>query len=163
MKNLQHELDERRRQHLYRRRRVAGSAPAPEMQIDGRYVLGFCSNDYRGLANDPEINYAFRKGIERWGSGSGAAHLLNGHTAAHHALEEELAEFTQRPRALLFSTGYMANLGIAGALLDRGDAAFDDRLNHASLLDAGLLSGARFSRYQHADSNDLQQKLRDAK
>jgi 8-amino-7-oxononanoate synthase len=159
MKDLQHELDERQRQHLYRRRRVAGSAPAPEMQIDGRYVLAFCSNDYLGLANHPEINYAFRKGIERWGSGSGAAHLVNGHSAAHHALEEELAEFTERPRALLFSTGYMANLGIASALLERGDAVFEDHLNHASLLDAGLLSGARFQRYAHADSADLQQKL----
>jgi 8-amino-7-oxononanoate synthase len=81
---------------------------------------------------------------------------------AHHALEEELAEFTGRERALLFSTGYMANLGIASALLEKGDAVFEDRLNHASLLDAGLLSGARFQRYAHADSSDLQQKLEKA-
>jgi 8-amino-7-oxononanoate synthase len=87
--------------------------------------------------------------------------LINGHSRAHHALEEELADFVQRPRALLFSTGYMANLGVISALLQRGDQVFEDRLNHASLIDAGLLSGARFSRYAHADALDLQQRLTD--
>jgi 8-amino-7-oxononanoate synthase len=159
MKDLRSELDARKEQHLYRRRRIAESAQGPEMRIDGRTVVAFCSNDYLGLANHPEVNQAFRKGIAQWGSGSGAAHLVNGHSMAHHALEEELAAFTGRPRALLFSTGYMANLGIASALLEKGDAVFEDRLNHASLLDAGLLSGARFQRYAHADSADLQQKL----
>jgi 8-amino-7-oxononanoate synthase len=159
MKDLKQELDARREQHLYRRRRIAESAPGAEMRIDGRTVISFCSNDYLGLANHPDVNQAFRKGIAQWGSGSGAAHLVNGHSAAHHALEEELAAFTGRARALLFSTGYMANLGIASALLDKGDAVFEDRLNHASLLDAGLLSGARFQRYAHADSVELRQKL----
>ncbi|HEY3487481.1 MAG TPA: 8-amino-7-oxononanoate synthase, partial [Gammaproteobacteria bacterium] len=159
MKDLHTELKTRKEQHLYRHRRIMESAQGPEMRIDGRKVIGFCSNDYLGLANHPDVNYAFRKGIERWGSGSGAAHLINGHSAAHHALEEELAEFTGRERALLFSTGYMANLGIAGALLDKDDAVFEDRLSHASLLDAGLLSGARFKRYQHGDSADLKHKL----
>ncbi|HEX5056685.1 MAG TPA: 8-amino-7-oxononanoate synthase [Gammaproteobacteria bacterium] len=159
MKDLRSELDARKEQHLYRRRRIAESAQGPEMRIDGRTILAFCSNDYLGLANHPEVNQAFRKGVARWGSGSGAAHLVNGHSMAHHALEEELAEFTGRKRALLFSTGYMANLGIASTLLEKGDAVFEDRLNHASLLDAGLLSGARFQRYAHADSADLQQKL----
>ncbi|HNC03042.1 MAG TPA: 8-amino-7-oxononanoate synthase, partial [Agitococcus sp.] len=90
---------------------------------------------------------------------SGAAHLVCGHHRQHQALEEELAAFCQRPAALLFSTGYMANLGVINALVGRGDAVFEDRLNHASLLDGGLSSGARFSRYQHNDVEDLQQKL----
>lgn len=159
MKDLRSELDARKERHLYRRRRIAESAQGPEMRIDGRTVVAFCSNDYLGLANHPDVNQAFRKGVAQWGSGSGAAHLVNGHSAAHHALEEELAAFTGRRRALLFSTGYMANLGIAGSLLEKGDAVFEDRLNHASLLDAGLLSGARFQRYAHADAGDLQGKL----
>lgn len=131
--------------------------------IDGKLVISFCSNDYLGLANHQSVNTAFRAGINRWGSGSGAAHLVNGHSRAHHALENELAEFVGRERALLFSTGYMANLGVACALLERGDAVFEDRLNHASLLDAGLLSGARFQRYRHADTSDLRQKLANRK
>lgn len=159
MKDLDTELEQRRRDGLYRRRRVSYSQQGPEMEIDDHAVLAFCSNDYLGLANHPAINEAYRKGIERWGTGSGAAHLINGHSAAHHALEEELADFTGRERALLFSTGYMANLGVAGALLGRRDAIFEDRLNHASLLDAGLLCGARFHRYRHADPGDLAARL----
>lgn len=159
MKDLHSELEARKEQHLYRRRRIAESAQGPEMRIDGRTVVSFCSNDYLGLADHPEVSQALRKGATQWGTGSGAAHLVNGHSAAHHALEEELAAFTGRKRALLFSTGYMANLGIASALLEKGDVVFEDRLNHASLLDAGLLSGARFQRYAHADSADLQQKM----
>jgi 8-amino-7-oxononanoate synthase len=129
------------------------------MTVDGRPVLAFCSNDYLGLANHPELLAAFKSGAESYGVGGGAAHLVNGHSRAHHALEEELAAFTGRERALLFSTGYMANLGVAQALLGRGDTVLEDRLNHASLLDAGLLSGARFSRYTHADVLDLQVRL----
>ncbi|MGD8208063.1 MAG: aminotransferase class I/II-fold pyridoxal phosphate-dependent enzyme, partial [Thiohalocapsa sp.] len=155
MKNLETELERRKAQGLYRTRRVTEGPQRPEMVVDGRPVLAFCSNDYLGLAAHPDVITAFRQGAERYGVGSGAAHLVNGHSAAHHALEEELAEFTNRERALLFSTGYMANLGVAQALVGRGDAVFEDRLNHASLLDAGLLSGARFTRYPHADAEDL--------
>ncbi|MGD8498945.1 MAG: 8-amino-7-oxononanoate synthase, partial [Chromatiales bacterium] len=144
----------------YRTRRLTEGPQRPEMVVDGRPVLAFCSNDYLGLAAHPDVITAFRQGAERYGVGSGAAHLVNGHSAAHHALEEELAEFTNRERALLFSTGYMANLGVAQALVGRGDAVFEDRLNHASLLDAGLLSGARFTRYPHADAEDLSRRLR---
>ena len=117
------------------------------MIIDGKEVICFCSNDYLGLANHPEVRAAFIKGIEHYGAGSGAAHLINGHSRAHHALEQALAEFTGYPRALLFSTGYMANLGLAQALVGMGDTVLEDRLNHASLLDGGLLSGARMMRY----------------
>ncbi len=159
MKLLRDKLEQRKRDHLYRSRRVADSAQGPVMVVDGRSVLTFCSNDYLGLANHPEVIAALQQGAERWGVGSGAAHLVNGHSSAHHALEEELAEFTGRPRALLFSTGYMANQGIITALQGRGDAIYEDRLNHASLIDGGLLSRARFHRFAHADAEALHEAL----
>ena len=149
------ELDRLRGAGLYRRRRVLGGPQQPRCLVDGRPMLSFCSNDYLGLANHPEVISALRQGAERWGVGSGAAHLVNGHSAAHHALEEELADFTGRPRALLFSTGYMANLGVITALAGRGDTVFEDRLNHASLLDGALLSRANLRRYPHGDGAAL--------
>ncbi|MCK9397019.1 MAG: 8-amino-7-oxononanoate synthase [Methylobacter sp.] len=155
-------LDDIARQGLYRSRRVTASPQGINLEIDGRAVVNFCSNDYLGLANHPDVLEAFKAGADRYGVGSGSAHLICGHSAAHHALEEELAEFTGRDRALLFSTGYMANIGAISALLGRGDTVFEDRLNHASLLDGGLLSGARFKRYAHADAADLGAKLENA-
>ncbi len=152
-------LHQRREEDLYRSRRIAESAQQPEMRIDGRSLLAFCSNDYLGLANHPDVVRAMQQGVADYGAGSGAAHLITGHTVVHHALEEELAEFTGRPRALLFSTGYMANLGVISALLRRGDYIYEDRLNHASLLDAGLLSPARMLRYPHADAGALDRQL----
>lgn len=133
------------------------------MTIDGRRVISFCSNDYLGFANHPQLKQAAIDGIKRYGVGSGAAHLINGHSRAHHQLEEELAEFTGYPRALLFSTGYMANLGLCQALLDKNDYVFEDRLNHASLIDAALLSGARLQRYLHNDIQSLHNKLEKVK
>ncbi|MGD8589027.1 MAG: 8-amino-7-oxononanoate synthase [Chromatiales bacterium] len=159
MNNLAADLEARRAAGLYRIRRIVESPQQPEMQVDGRTMLTFCSNDYLGLANHPEVVKALQRGAERYGVGSGAAHLINGHSRAHHQLEEELAEFTGRPRALLFSTGYMANLGVIGALLGRGDSLFEDRLNHASLIDAGLLSRADLKRYRHADVSSLERQL----
>jgi 8-amino-7-oxononanoate synthase len=146
----------------YRRRRVVqviDPAAPVHVQVDGRECVNFCSNDYLGLATHVEVRRAMSAAAERHGAGSGAAHLVTGHSPEHHALEEELAAFVGRERVLLFSTGYMANLGIASALLKRGDAVFEDRLNHASLLDAGLFSGARFSRYAHNDVDDLRKDL----
>jgi 8-amino-7-oxononanoate synthase len=144
---------------LYRTRRVIDSPQGIYLRLDGRSVVNFCSNDYLGLANHPEVVSAFKSGVDQYGVGSGSAHLICGHSRAHHALEEELADFTNRDRALLFSTGYMANLGVMSALLERGDAVFEDRLNHASLLDGGLMSGARFKRYAHADVEHLKLHL----
>ncbi len=144
---------------LYRRRRVVDVATAPLVRVDGRELLAFCSNDYLGLANDPRVIAAFCEGARRYGVGSGASHLVCGHTPAHHALEEELARFTGRERALLFGSGYAANLGVAAALLARGDVALQDRLNHASLLDGVLLSGARLQRFRHNDVEDLERRL----
>ncbi|OYY73720.1 MAG: 8-amino-7-oxononanoate synthase [Gammaproteobacteria bacterium 28-57-27] len=156
---LQQRLSERQASGLYRTPRLAEGAQTPRRIVNGQAVLSFCSNDYLGLANHPEVIAAFRRGVDEYGAGSGAAHLINGHTRAHQALEDELAAFCGYPRALLFSTGYMANLGAVGALIGRGDAVFEDRLNHASLLDAGLLSGARFKRYAHNDTAALARQL----
>jgi 8-amino-7-oxononanoate synthase len=147
------------KRQLYRRRRVVESAPGREIVIDGRTLLNFCSNDYLGLAADQRVSAAFRAGVDRWGAGSGASHLVTGHTAAHHELEEALADFTRRPRALLFGSGYAANVGTINALVGPGDFVFEDRLNHASLLDGGWLSRATFSWFNHADADDLETRL----
>ena len=156
---LRKTLRERAAADLYRCRRVSQGPQDVEVLVDGRPMLAFCSNDYLGLAAHPEVTRAFVAGAERWGVGGGSAHLVNGHTTAHHALEEELADLTGRPRALLFSTGYMANMGVIAALVGSGDHVYLDRLNHASLLDGGLLSKARFQRYRHADPLDLSRRL----
>lgn len=145
-------LAERRAAHLYRERLVVDSPAGAEAVVDGRRFLNFCSNDYLGLANHPVVVAAMHRGLDEYGAGSGASHLVSGHTRAHHELEEALADFTGRPRALLFSTGWMANTGVLTALLGNGDAVLEDRLNHASLIDGGLASGARFRRYRHADA-----------
>lgn len=156
---LRQRLAERQALNRYRVRPVVQSPQQPEIQVDGRTLINFCSNDYLGLANHPKVIEAFQKAAARYGVGSGASHLVCGHSQEHHLLEEELAEFTGRPRALLFSTGYMANLGVVNGLIGRGDAVFEDRLNHASLLDAGLLSGARFQRFRHNDVAQLREQL----
>ncbi len=159
MKSLQPDLQARQQAFLYRRRRVSEGPQGPELRLDGRNLLTFCSNDYLGLANHPDLIKALQQGAESYGVGSGAAHLVNGHSSAHHALEDELAEFTGRSRALLFSTGYMANQGVITALLSRGDSIYEDRLNHASLIDGGLLSRAQFKRFTHSDITALEQQL----
>ncbi|WP_305908507.1 8-amino-7-oxononanoate synthase [Methylomarinum sp. Ch1-1] len=152
-------LAQLKEQGLYRRRRVIEGAQGIEVWVDGERLINFSSNDYLGLANHPAVVSALKNGAERYGVGSGSAHLICGHSSAHHALEEELADFTGRRRALLFSTGYMANIGVISALVGRSDKVLEDRLNHASLLDGGLLSRAQFQRYRHADSADLEDKL----
>lgn len=156
------DLAARREQHLYRQRLVVdgtAGATGAEALIDGRRYVNFCSNDYLGLARHPDVVSAFHRGIDEYGVGSGASHLVTGHTRAHHELEEALAEFTGRPRALLFSNGWMANTGIIAALLGRHDAVLEDRLNHASLIDGGIASGARLRRYRHADAAHCAQFL----
>ena len=142
-----------------RREVGARAADGVRVQVDGTDLTSFCSNDYLGLAGHPRVVEAFVAAAREWGVGSGASHLVSGHCSEHHALEEELAAFTGRPRALLFSTGYMANLAVVTTLLGRGDRVFEDRLNHASLLDAGLASGARFARFPHGDAATLRERL----
>ena len=163
MMTLEQDLARRRARHLYRERLVLDSPAAVEVRIDGEQLLSFCSNDYLGLANDPRVIAAMRAGAERYGAGAGASHLVSGHSRAHHALEEELADFVGAERALLFSTGYMANLGVVSALTGRHDVIFEDRLNHASLIDAARLTRAKVSRYAHADAGRLAQMLAQVK
>jgi 8-amino-7-oxononanoate synthase len=152
-------LEERRIHSLYRKRTIIDGPQAVQLRVAGRELINFCSNDYLGLASHPDVIAALKQGAEVYGVGAGASHLVNGHSRAHHALEEELSAFVQRPRALLFSTGYMANLGVVSTLIGRGDVVLEDRLNHASLIDAGLLSGAKLQRYLHGDSQSVQQHL----
>ncbi len=159
MRDLKSDLDARKSASLYRQCSVNESGAGTHAVVDGQELLNFCSNDYLGLAKHPEIIKAMQKGADAYGVGSGAAHLVSGHCRAHQALEEELADFTGYPRALLFSTGYMANLGVISALLGPGDLVLEDRLNHASLLDAALLSRARLSRYQHNSIDDVNAQL----
>lgn len=156
---LKQRLAQRYAEQRYRSRSVLESPQQPQVVVAGRSCLSFCSNDYLGLANDPRVVAALKAGADRWGVGSGASHLISGHAGPHHELEEALAEFTGRPRALLFSSGYMANLGVIQALVGAGDQVLQDALNHASLLDGGLLSRARFQRYRHGDSVDLARRL----
>jgi 8-amino-7-oxononanoate synthase len=144
---------------LKRMRRVLETAQAARVVVDGKPYVAFCSNDYLGLANHPALIAAVHAGAERYGVGAGASHLILGHSAAHHALETALARFVNLPRALLFSTGYMANLGVVTALVDRGDAVFADKFNHASLNDAAILSRATFKRYPHGDFAALERLL----
>jgi len=141
---------------LRRRRRVIEAYPSAgdgtRVLVDGRLLRVFCSNDYLGLAQHPEIIAALQSGSTQFGAGSGAAHLVTGHSAPHQQLEAELAAYTGRERALLFSTGYMANLGVLAAFAGRGETVLQDRLNHASLIDGARLSGAQLLRYRHADA-----------
>ncbi|EXI92052.1 MAG: 8-amino-7-oxononanoate synthase [Candidatus Accumulibacter sp. BA-94] len=156
---LQGELDALQRDGLKRIRRTLELPCGPLARVDGRSLISFCSNDYLGLANDPALVAAACAGARNWGVGSGASHLVSGHLGPHAVLEEQLATFTGFDRCLLFSTGYMANLGIVPALVGRGDAVFADRLNHASLIDAVQLSRADSQRYPHADLAALERLL----
>jgi 8-amino-7-oxononanoate synthase len=158
-------LAEVERQHLMRKRRTVESFPLQhsraEVVVDGRRLVDFCSNDYLGLARHPALATAMSECAAMTGAGSAAAHLVTGHGQEHHRLEEDLAAFTGRERALLFSTGYMANLAAITTLADRGEVVALDRLDHASLIDGALLSGARFSRYAHADPADAERVLKE--
>ncbi|GAB1231802.1 8-amino-7-oxononanoate synthase [Ferrigenium sp. UT4] len=152
---LQQALDERAAQGLLRQRRTLETPQTPHIIVDGKPYLAFSSNDYLGLANHPQLIAALQQGAQQWGVGAGAAHLVNGHFTPHHQLEQRLAAFVGKPAALLFSTGYMANLGVVQALAGKGDTVYADKLNHASLNDAMLLSRATVQRYRHGDMAQL--------
>ena len=160
---LQNELDERAAQGLLRQRHTLDSPQSPHIVVDGKPYLSFCSNDYLGLASHPRLVAALQQGAAQYGAGAGAAHLVSGHTVMHHRLEQELAAFVHKPAALLFSTGYMANLGAVQALVGKGDTVFADKLNHASLNDAMLLSRAEMKRYRHNDIAQLAALLEQTK
>jgi 8-amino-7-oxononanoate synthase len=148
---LADQLAELERRGLRRSRLVRQSPQGPRIVVDGQECLAFCSNDYLGLANHPRIVEATIEAALRYGVGEGASHLLSGHSVVHERLEAKLAEFVQMPQALLFSTGYQANIGAMTALVGPEDAIFSDALNHASLIDGARLSRARVVRYPHAD------------
>jgi 8-amino-7-oxononanoate synthase len=149
---LRAELARVRAQTRYRVRRAVQGPHGVEVEVDGRRVLNFCANDYLGLAADPRVAAAARAALATAGTGSGAAALVSGYNREHRLLEEALAAFTGRPRALLFGSGWAANLGVLRALLTRDDVVVADELNHASLIDGGRLSGARYVRVAHRDT-----------
>jgi 8-amino-7-oxononanoate synthase len=146
---------------LRRQRRTVRrlSHDTADIELDGHACIDFCSNDYLGLSAHPRVTAAFIEAARIHGVGARASHLITGHQAEHEALEEELASFTGRKRALLFSTGYMANLGLASALVRKGGTVFGDRLNHASLIDAGRMSRALLHHYPHGDALALERQL----
>jgi 8-amino-7-oxononanoate synthase len=157
---LKAELERIRAADLYRVRRVVEGAHGAEISVEGRRCINFCSNDYLGLAADPRVAEAARRSLTQSGTGSGAAALVSGYNAEHAKLEEELATFVGRPRALLFSSGWAANLGVVRALLGKGDTLVADELNHASLIDGGRLSGADYKRVGHRDLHAFDNALR---
>ena len=159
MFDLASQLLARKKAGLYRSRLTSSSPQGVHVEIDAKEYLSFCSNDYLGLATHPELIHAICECASSWGAGAGASHLLGGHSEPHEKLEQALAAFMGTERALLFSTGYMANLAVLTALVGRGDVIHQDRLNHASLIDGALLSRASLKRYRHADMQDLQGQL----
>ena len=159
MFDLASQLLARKKAGLYRSRLTSSSPQGVHVEIDAKEYLSFCSNDYLGLATHPELIHAICDCASSWGAGAGASHLLGGHSEPHEKLEQALAAFMGTERALLFSTGYMANLAVLTALVGRGDVIHQDRLNHASLIDGALLSRASLKRYRHADMEDLQGQL----
>ena len=141
------------REALSRRRRTRTITKRDGLrcEVDGQWLLEFCGNDYLGLSRHPRVVSAFLNGAQAHGAGATASHLVCGHAAAHEALEHELADWLQAPRALLFGSGFMANLAVVQALLGAGDVCVQDKLNHASLIDAARLSGCMLKRFPHTD------------
>ncbi len=161
---LERELKQLDERSLRRRLRVAETPCAPHVTVDGRAMLAFCSNDYLGLAAHPRLAAALQEGASLYGVGSGASHLISGHSRAHAQLEERLAQFMaphlESPRALYFCTGYMANLAVLSALAGRDADLFSESLNHASLIDGARLSRAKVQVYAHGDTEALEAMLK---
>jgi 8-amino-7-oxononanoate synthase len=158
--NIARRLKEIENDKLFRKRKTIESAQGRQVQIGNRKFLNFCSNNYLGLANHPSLIKAFQQAVNKFGVGSGASSLVSGRNSAHVELEEEVVRFTGRDKALLFSSGYLANLSIISTLVeDRNDHIFQDKLNHASMIDAALLSRGKLIRYPHADVEALEVAL----
>lgn len=157
---LSEELDGLRRQNLYRTMTVLEGPQTTVVKAEGQVQCLFSSNNYLDLANDPEVKAAARGALEQYGVGAGGSRLTTGTGPLHVRLEEELARFKGREAALVFNTGYMANVGILSALAGRGDVIFSDQLNHASIIDGCRLSGAEVVVYRHNDMDDLEDKLK---
>lgn len=159
---LHKELEKREAEGLLRQRRLLDSPQAEHIVANDHHFLSFCSNDYLGLANHPELIAAMQKAAGDSGVGSGASNLITGHHRYHDELEKRLAKFVELPAALLFSTGYMANIGVIGALMGRHDAIFADKLNHACLNEGAYLSRAAFHRFPHNDVAALEKLLKES-
>ncbi|MGZ8262369.1 MAG: 8-amino-7-oxononanoate synthase [Methylotenera sp.] len=158
--SLQLALDQRKTDGLLRQRRLLDSPQAEHIVANNKHFLSFCSNDYLGLANHPKLIAAMQQAAQESGVGSGASNLITGHHRYHDELEKQLAKFVELPAALLFSTGYMANIGVIGALMGRNDAVFADKLNHACLNDGAYFSHAEFHRFPHNDVDALEKLLK---
>ena len=158
--NFSKKISDIEQNHLSRFRRTSNSGQNTEMEIDGKKIINFCSNDYLSLASHPQIKEALIRGINKYGVGSGASHLVSGHSEVHHKLEEALAENTGQQQALLFSSGYSANLGVFSALRNEIKWSLQDKLNHASLIDANRLIELPIQRYLHNNLDSLQNKLK---
>jgi 8-amino-7-oxononanoate synthase len=156
--NFNQQISTLRKKHLLRSRKISENAQGVKMVIDGKKVINFCSNDYLSLANNEQVKNALIDGVKRYGVGSGASHLVSGHSDAHHELEGNLANFTGQERALLFTSGYSANLGVFSALRDEVDWVLQDKLNHASLIDANRLIDLPIQRYLHNNIDSLAKK-----
>ena len=162
MKNLASELDSLKEKNIFRSRRLLSSHQEIEPIIDGKKVLSFCSNDYLGLANHTKIKQHFQDAVKKYGVGAGASHLITGHHESHAALEKDLADFLACEKVLLFSTGYMANLGVVSTIASRDSVIYADKLNHASLNDAAILSRAKLKRYEHLNTEQLEKLVLDS-
>ena len=159
MKDLANELDKLNEKNLFRSRRLLSSAQQIEPIINGQKILSFCSNDYLGLANHPNVIERFAQATTKFGVGAGASHLITGHHESHATLEQELAEFIGCEKVLLFSTGYMANLAVVSSLASRNSLIFADKLNHASLNDAAIQSRGKFKRFDHQNTTQLKKLI----
>src|SRR3990167_4354823 len=159
MVNFKEEIAALRAKGLERRMRFVASASDRYIILDGKKVLNFCSNNYLGLANDRRLEKAAISAIKKFGIGSGASRLVSGSTVLHRALEEKLARFKKQEAALVYTSGYSANLGIISSIVGRGDIVFSDRLNHASIIDGIILSRAELVRYPHKDMEALEKRL----
>jgi len=160
LNSLKLSLDQRKVDGLLRQRRLLDSPQAEHIVANNQHFLSFCSNDYLGLANHPDLIATMQSAAQASGVGSGASNLITGHHRYHDNLEKQLAKFVQMPAALLFSTGYMANIGVISALMGRNDAVFADKLNHACLNDGAFLSRAAFHRFPHNDVKALEALLK---
>ena len=159
---IKKQVDELKEQNLYNNILTIESAIGPEIQIDGKKLLNFCSNNYLGLANNPEMKKAAIEAIEKYGIGPGAVRTIAGTMTLHRELEEKLAKFKKAEAVITFQTGFVANLAVTPALVGENDLIFSDELNHASIIDGCRLSKAQVIRFAHADAKDLEVKLKAA-
>ena len=163
METISNELKKIKESGLFRELNILEGAQGPHVKIKGRTYISFCSNNYLGLANHPEVVKAVEDAVGKYGWGAGASRLVSGNTELHQALEDEISKFKRKEAAIVFPTGYMANIGTICSLVSSGDLIICDRLNHASIIDGCRLSGATFRVYPHRDVGKLENILKKSK